>query len=536
MITLYDYQSDLINRVRSELSSGKKHILIQSPTGSGKTVIFSHIVKEMEKRGKRALIITDRIELLFETGGTLQQFTLNPFKIMAGQMVEPPMQYQVYIAMSQTLRLRIGKWNRFFKSFDVVIMDEIHKQEFNPYFESDCFNGAIILGFSATPMRTGKQRQLAEDYEVLIEGLQVPELIKLGKLVPDRYFGNKHADMKGVRLNSFGDYQESGMYERFNRRELYAGVVENWRRNTPNTATLCFCVNIQHTINTCKAFNEAGIPAKFLVSDVAIPVMGEGEAAKVKYEIKMAEYENFREAYRIYSGDRNVVLSDWKKRKYDVLINAGILTTGFNRKDIETIIVNRATTSIPLWLQMLGRGSRTYPGKKYFNILDFGNNAAELGYYNQQRQWSLYHDQSKSTGGAPPVKECGTMGQKRIADKLNNAGCGCYVFASARICPFCGYIFEQEKELKFAELVQIDYSEPLPIERNLFDELEREAESRGYKFGWVLNQIIAKQGEQGLIDYAKSRNYQSGWVWQTKRRYEAQIEAYEKKHLLSKIN
>lgn len=825
MIHLYDYQSDLINLVRSELSSGKKHICIQSPTGSGKTVIFSHIVKEMEKRGKRALIITDRVELLFETGGTLQQFSLNPFKILAGQMVEPPMTHQVYIAMSQTLRLRIGKWNRFFKSFDVVILDECfiagtkvdginiedikrgdfvssynhkngkiekkkvlntfkneikndlllislscghivctqkhpifvidkgyvnaenlkeddriilhnlwtfdekrsiqvkqlvrqekkifknwidfllnkmqkyifcsisfnkdekkqsydergkcienernieknrtqtpssrwkwtridrtakntfeftwgglvsrisytywrklyasslqnrhsksnkencnrsrwifslfnnckkkrfeerstisiervqsisiykqsnirksninskfnfvynievednnnyfangilvhncHKQEFNPYFENDVFNGAIILGFSATPMRMGKQRQLAEDYEVLIEGLQVPELIKRGRLVPDKYFGIVGANVKGVKLNSFGDYQESGMYERFNRRELYAGVVENWRRNTPNTATLCFCVNIQHTINTCKAFNEAGIPAKFLVSDVAIPIMGKGESAKVKYDIKMAEYENFREAYRIYSGDRNVVLSDWKKRKYDVLINTGILTTGFNRKDIETIIVNRATTSIPLWLQMLGRGSRTYPGKTHFNILDFGNNAAELGYYNQQRQWSLYHDQSKSTGGAPPVKECGTMGQKRIADKLNNPGCGCYVFASARICPFCGYIFEQEKELKFAELVQINYSEPLPIERNYFDELEREAESRGYKFGWVLNQIIAKQGEQGLINYAKSRNYQSGWVWQTKRRYAAQIEAYEKKHLLKNIN
>jgi len=538
MIQLYPYQSDLIAQVRAELSKGKKHILVQSPTGSGKTVMFSHIVKEMEKRGKRALIITDRVELLFETGGTLQQFKLHPFNIMAGQMVEPPLTHQVYIAMSQTLRRRIGQWPRFFKSFDVVICDEAHKQEFNPYFENDAFNGAIILGFSATPQRMGKQRQLAADYEVLIQGLQVPELIRLGKLVPDKYFGITGANVKGVKLNSFGDYQESGMFERFNKRELYAGVVENWIKNVPGTATLGFGVNIQHVINTCKAFNEAGITAKFLTSDVAPPIMGEGESAKVKYDIKLAEYENFRDAYRKYSGDRNRIVNTWKQRKYDVLWNAGILTTGFNRKDIETIIINRATTSIPLWLQMLGRGSRTYPGKTHFNILDFGNNAAELGYYNQQRNWSLYHEESKG-GGAPPVKQCGTMAGKRHTDKNGNCGCEAYVFASSRICDFCGYIFELEKELKFAELVQIDYNTDhvqLP-ERNYFDELEQIAESRGYKFGWVLNQIIAKSGMDGLIEYANSRNYKSGWIEMTKRRYAGQIERYDQLKIISdKIN
>jgi len=533
MITLYPYQSDLISKVREELSKGKKHILVQSPTGSGKTVMFSYIVKEMERKQKRALIITDRVELLFETGGTLQQFKLHPFNIMAGQMVEPPMTHQVYIAMSQTLRLRIGKWNKFFKSFDVVICDECHKQEFNPYFENDAFNGAVILGFSATPQRMAKQRQLAQDYEVLIQGLQVPELIKLKKLVPDKYFGISGADVKGVKLNSFGDYQESGMFERFNKRELYSGVVENWQRNTPGTSTLAFCVNIQHTINTCKAFNESGIKSKFLVSDVVPPIMGEGEAARVKYEIKLAEYENFRDAYRKYSGDRNQVVSDWKQRKYDVLCNAGILTTGFNRKDIETIIINRATTSIPLWLQMLGRGSRTYTGlnghiKTHFNILDFGNNANELGYYNQQRNWSLNHEQSKG-GGAPPVKQCGTMAGKRKTDKNGNCGCEAYVFASSRICAFCGYIFELEKELKFAELVQINYSTIELPERNYFDELEQVATSRGYKFGWVLNQIIAKYGIDGLEDYAKSRKYQRGWLEMTKKRYSDQIKKFDKK-------
>lgn len=527
MITLYPYQSDLISQVRAELTKGKKHILVQSPTGSGKTVMFSYIVKEMEKRGKRALIITDREELLDETSKTLREFNLHPFFIRRGQFVEPPLTYQVYVAMGQTLRRRIGIWPKFFKSFDVVICDEAHKQEFNPYFENNCFNGAIILGFSATPQRMGKQRQLAADYEVLIQGLQVPELIRLGKLVPDKYFGIAGANVKGVKLNSFGDYQESGMYERFNKRELYAGVVENWVKNVPGTSTLGFGVNIQHVINTCKAFNDAGITAKFLTSDVAPPILGTGESARVKYDIKLAEYENFRDAYRQYSGDRNQIVNTWKQRKYDVLWNAGILTTGFNRKDIETIIINRATTSIPLWLQMLGRGSRVYPGKTHFNILDFGNNAAELGYYNQYRNWSLYHEESKG-GGAPPVKQCGTMAGKRHTDKNGNVGCDAYIYTSARICE-CGYIFELEKELKFADLVQIDYNtDHIQIpEKNYFDELENVAESRGYKFGWVLNQIIEKYGLDGLIDYAKQRKYQRGWVEMTAKRYASAIQRYD---------
>lgn len=533
MITLYDYQSDIIQQVRQHMADGKKHICVQSPTGSGKTIIFSYIVKEMEKRGKRALIITNRVELLFETGGTLQQFNLHPFKIMAGQMVEPPMTHQVYVAMSQTLRLRIGKWPKFFKSFDVVIVDECHLQEFNPYFEQDAFNGAFILGFSATPHRMGKQRQLSEDYEVLIEGPQVPELIKRVFLVPDKYYSVIHADMHGVKLNSFGDYQESGMYERFNRRELYSGVVENWQKYAKGTITLGFCVNIQHTIETCKAFNEVGITAKFITSDVAVPVKptDNGEASRIKYEHKLAEYNNFRDGYAKYSGDRTGILTQWKARKFDVLFNAGILTTGFNRKDIETIIVNRATTSIPLWLQILGRGSRTYPGKTHFNILDFGNNAATLGYYNQQREWSLFHEQTKG-GGAPPVKQCGTQSGKTKPDKHDNLGCGCYVFASAKICAFCGYVFEQEREAKYAELVLHDYANIVMPEKkpvDIFNELEREAESRGYKLAWVLHQIIAKQGENGLKEYGKSRNYQIGWFYGMKRRYQKEIDRYNEK-------
>ena len=535
MIQLYDYQTDIINKLRTALSEGKKRIIIQSPTGSGKTVIFSYLVAEMKKRAKRALIITNRIELLTETGGTLQEFGLQPYNILAGQIVQPPMQYQVYIAMSQTLRRRIGTWPAFWKSFDVVIMDEVHLQEFNPYFEFDAFpQRTIILGFSATPTRSGKMRQLGDDFEMMIEGLQVPELVKRGRLVRDYYYGVGGVDMSGVRLNSLGDYKENQMFAKFNRPELYKGVIENYEKHTPGTMALCFCVNIQHVIETCKAFNEAGISAKFLVSGVSRPQLpGDPTAGQqVRHERKEKEYDNYIDAIQKYSGERHKLVSDWKLRKFKVLVNAGILTTGFNVKQIETVIMNRATVSVPLWLQIIGRGSRVFPEKTYFNILDFGGNGSRLGYYMQERQWSLWHEKSKGEG-AMPVKECGDV-MKPITDENGRTGCGAYIFAGHDICPYCGYLFPKKKNEKFADLVKIDYIDS-PLLNNqtdselFFDELERRAESRGYKVGWVLNQIIVKLGEQGLKDYGESRKYKGSWFWMTKKRYQGAIDKFNEK-------
>ena len=101
-----------------------------------------------------------------------------------------------------------------------------------------------------------------------------------------------------------------------------------------------------------------------------------------------------------------------------------------------------------------------------------------------------------------------------------------------KVCPmeFCGYVFEQEREAKFADLVQIDYASmliPERSERNFYDELEKRSRiTGGYKFGWVLNQIVAKEGEEGLKAYGKSRNYQIGWFYGMKRRYQAQIDRF----------
>lgn len=530
-MVLYDYQQQLVDDVRSSMRGGHRSIIVQSPTGSGKTVIFAYLVKQMNAKGKRALILTNRIELLTETGGTLADFNLSVEEVVAGCKIPPT--GNVCIAMAQTLRRRIDKWSDWFKTFDVVICDEIHLQDFNAFFEKEkLFGDAYVLGFTATPERTGSMRQLAQDFSKLILGLSVRELISRGRLVPDRYYG-VDIDLSGVGIDrKTGDYNEAQMFSKFDRPQMYGGLIKSYVTNVNNTITIVFCCNIQHAIRTCEEFNLSGIPAKFIVSEVSKPVLnGDSEAEIERFNQKSAEYQYYIESYRKWSGNRDQILSEWKSGSFKVLVNASILTTGFNAPQIQTVVVNRATLSANLWLQMLGRGSRVFPGKSYFNILDFGGNGGRLGYYQSDRQYSLIHEQSRG-GGSAPVKECGKQKRHGLrADKLtgytisknNKPGCGAYIGSSVMICPYCGYAYDTEKELIDAELKLIEYqNEKKRKEIPEYDSIlaiEKTQKERGYKAGWLFRTIYLKHGDVGLENFAKMRGYNKAWAWRMSRQF-----------------
>lgn len=524
MIVLHDFQKKIKTEIALAISSGHKKILVQSPTGSGKTVIFSSIVRDANIKENKCLIITDREELLSSTDNTLNKFGLVTHTIRSGQKM-PPKNYTHCVAMSQTLRLRINRseWIDFIRSFRIVIIDEAHIQEFNVYFVNNVFDAnQFILGFTATPKRTKKQRQLSEDYTHLIIGPQIPELIRRGFLVKDHYYAPAKFDTSGLKISSLGDYAENEMFDRFNKRNLYLGVIKNWNTIAHNTITIVFCVNIAHTVKTCVAFNEAGIKSKFIVSKPQKPVYEDSmtDAEFEKYLIKDQEYKEYEEAFKLYSGDRDEIINEWKSDKFRVLINTGIYTKGFDYKRIETVVINRATISESLWLQMVGRGSRTFFNKKHFNILDFGSNAERLGFYNQEREWKLDYGSSKSEGVAP-VKECGKQNGKEKTDKYGNKGCGNLILASKMICEYCGYVFEKEKFDIEVDLVKIDYND------SEFAILERKAEERGYKFGWIIRQVIAKGGEELLKEFAEYKKYNIHWINRAKLMYKVDLELYE---------
>jgi len=122
-----NYQTKLINDIYSSFKEGNKHVLCQAPTGSGKTFIFSLIAKKTADKGNKVLILSDRTELLLQTGSSLKRLDLMPYPIQAGSK-QVNNNFLVYNAMSQTFKKRIELeyWQKFLSEIKLIIIDEAH--------------------------------------------------------------------------------------------------------------------------------------------------------------------------------------------------------------------------------------------------------------------------------------------------------------------------------------------------------------------------------------------------------------------------
>lgn len=482
MIQLRPYQQDAVDEILSAFQKGSKHVLLCAPTGSGKTVMFSHIAYNAALKNKKVLILTDREELLMQSGSSIQRTGINPYYIQAGCKYVNN-KYNVFIAMSQTLRNRVKLkyWIDFINSVDLVIIDEAHKQEFNYIFESGLIDNKFVIGFTATPRRSGKQRQLALDYNVIIDTVSVRELVDMGYLVMDDYFGCDAPDMTGVGIDSkSGDFKEGAMFEKFNNAKLYGGVVRNFEKICKDTQTIVFCVNIEHSIKTAIEFKEAGFNVRFVTSEPSFPKLKDNPQPCdiTRYNERMRVYELYHSVYLELSGDRSELFSRFAKREFQILVNAGIATTGYDCPAIETVIVNRATMSTTLWLQMLGRGSRINESKTHFNILDFGGNAERLGHYTDVRLWALWHDEGGNGEGLPPIKEC--------------EQCKRPILAAYKICPFCGFKYP-DKTIKEIDLSSVFFD----LEKKVFEKV----------------QPISTMSDDELHEYARRKGHKQAWLW-----------------------
>lgn len=516
-IILRDYQEKVVNGIRSNLSKGIKHIMAQLPTGGGKTIIFSYIAQNAVPKGKKVLIMTDRTELLTQAGGTIKKFNINPYYIKAGAKIIDHRK-EVFIAMSQTLRNRIDKpeWIEWLKHIDLVIIDEAHIQEFNYIFESGLLDDKIVLGFTATPSRSGKMRQLGLDYERMVRGPQVRELVKKGYLVNCDAYTFEAPSMKGVGINSkTNDYNQGQMYSQFDKPNLYSGLLKNYEKYTPNQKMLVFCCNVEHAIKTTVQFSKAGYDVRFLTSGKGKPKKPEENATQgkiQKYNENMSSYEFFNEHYSKYSGGRKSVLKWFSETPGAILVNVDMLTKGFDEPSLEVVALNRATTSMTLYLQMLGRGSRLFEGKENFTLFDFGGNVQRLGTYEQNREWSLWHEEKKGGSGVPPLKECGitSKGKPIPAGGEVKKGCKRLIMASIQLCPFCGFKYPEKDEAKEIELQLASIKDENGVSLKVksfkdmsYNDLKLYRKIKSHKSAWLWRQLWVRGGEKELRKYAQ---------------------------------
>lgn len=405
---LRDYQEQSANEVAQKLASGLRKIVFQLSTGAGKTVLFSAISDRYTKKSdKSILILVHRKELLKQTRRTLYKlFGINCEVIQAGTNYIKPA--KVYVGMVESLKNRLKKIPT---KIGMVLIDEVHLNNFNKihdYFPA--FNGTTtnefagtgepyIIGFTATPLSANKKHPMKEFYQDIVCGIDIEALIKKGFLCQNITYAPKETVDRKTLSMSHGDFNEREMGEKFSKPQYINNTVDTYRLHADKTKALIFNVNIEHSIKVNNAFITAGYKSKHLDSEMS-------------------------------AIHRDSILNWFENTPGAILNNVGIATTGTDIPSVETICVNKATESMPLWIQMCGRGARTHPNKTIFTILDMGGNAITHGDFCAPRDWySIFHNPPKKGDklGVTPVKDC--------------PKCNAILAASARICKFCGHEF-----------------------------------------------------------------------------------------------
>lgn len=457
---LRPYQIESIDGLRGSFKEGNNRIILCSPTGSGKTVMFSEMVRLAVKRGTITLVLTDRIELFAQTFAALSRTGVVPQELNARTKLKDfDPAALVTVGMVETFKRRkLDNYNP-----KLIIIDECHKGNFNKVLEM--YPNARIIGATATPV--GKH--LFKYYQEIVQTIDIPELIDREFLSPCKAFQmvDDFSDLETKR----GEYTDKSLFNHFNERKLYSGVVEQWRKHAEGRKTLIFNVNIEHAEQMTIEFNNAGILSECITSKTS-------------------------------KDERRMILSAFSQGLIPVLNNCGILTTGYDEPTIECVVMNRKTKSLPLWLQCCGRGSRISPGKDNFIVLDFGMNHYEHGLWEEPRTWSLEPKKKKKLGEAP-VKNC--------------PKCEAMLSASAKECRFCSHIFPIKIDSP-EEGVMIEVKPSTPSElvgRNLssltIDELIGLQKSKRYKPSFIWR-IIRSKGVEVLKDYASKMEYKHGWV------------------------
>jgi len=442
----------------------------------GKTVLFTHMVNEHIKRGGRALVVTDRIELMKQAGGAFERVGLVPEFIKANS--KPDLTLHCHVAMVETLSRRAEKYATFLASRTMIIFDESHKTAFDKLFEYIAPN-TYVIGATATPHRSGNQSSMDEFYTDIVQPIDTPDLVELGFLADANSYGIE-IDLKGIKKVA-GEYDPSQLAQRYEERKVYNGVIENYKRICPDTKALAFCSNIDSAVSLTFQMQSSGLNARNLDST-------------------MSDIE------------RTETLAWFKQIPNAILVSVGILTTGFDEPTIETIILYRATTSLPLFLQMVGRGSRTTETKKSFTILDFGNNIKTHNFWEAERVWGLAKKAKKKQDVAP-VKEC--------------KKCHALIAVSALKCKYCGHEpIKKEKEKdtgEFAHLVHLPKPKLFKTVNGMtLAQKARLCQTKDaigkpiIKWAWVLHNMTDISAAREFI---KLMGFKKGWEFHNKERY-----------------
>lgn len=356
MYTPFPDQEKLLDGVRASLRAGHRRIIIQSPTGSGKTVTACFMIDGMVRNDLTVWFVAPRQILVEQISSSLSKFNI-PHGVIWGDRGENR-HFSVHVVSRDTLTRRLDKiknppmaiiWDECHEGLDIQIMVANH------------FPGSYFFGLSATPEL--ENRSFADLYTDCVLGEPIHVLQQAGRLSTPRYY---MPPMDGIDQLpwSGSEPDEDAMADFFARQKVYGKTIDQWRDKTPDKPTVVFCRSIKAAEETAHQFRSAGHNFQCI----------EGSMTKKK---------------------RKALFDGFKSGEVIGLTCADLLTYGVDLPIIASLIMLKRTRSIRMFYQMIGRELRISPDGDPGAILDQVNNFATFGYYADPinpHKWNVWND------------------------------------------------------------------------------------------------------------------------------------------------
>lgn len=434
---LRPHQVRALDMLRASLRQGNRRVIIQAPTGAGKTVLAAKILEGALAKGNRAIFTAPMINLIDQTVAAFEAEGIRDVGVMQANHPRSNGLARVQVASVQTLA------RRAIPSAALVIVDEAHIRSEVIDKLMDARPDVFFVGLTATPWAKG----MGLRWQDLVVPCTVRELVEAGYLSHSRVFAPDVPNLAGVKTVA-GDYAEAQLEDVMGGAAIMGSVVETWLSRGEARPTLAFGVNRSHAQAMHEAFERAGIASAYV----------DGTSDRI---------------------ERGVIGRRFRDGEIRVICSVRTMTTGVDLP-VSCIIDAAPTKSAILHMQKIGRGLRINPGTEDLLVLDHAGNALRLGLVEDLHQAKL--DMTK-----PGEKQ----ERPAAAEKLPKPCGRCETLFTGKTCPACGHVrvFTSNVESAAGELVEITTGKKATVslaarEARLAGLLWI-ARERGYKSGWA---------------------------------------------------